>query len=95
MLLSAHINIKSFCLLQGKASLQPPRIVGKLMGVSADKGDRVELTASVQGDPPPTVTWFENNRPLCSNGEVVITNLGTHHSLRLESVKVLIELTTL
>ena len=67
-----------------------PKLSRKLIGVSADVGDNVELNATVEGSPLPTVTWFRNGQALIGHqaSVTIIDNDKAHLRLSLENVKV-------
>ena len=75
----------SATLLQGKA----PKIRKKLVGLSADENDRIELTAIVDGSPLPNAVWFKNGQGLDSSPpDLQIANIDNKYSLIIEQVKV-------
>ena len=70
---------------QGKA----PQIRKKLVGLSADENDRIELTAIVDGLPLPTALWFQNGNPLQNAPpERKICSTDNKYCLVIEKVKV-------
>ena len=67
------------------------RLSQRLIGVSADLGDKVELMGIVEGIPLPAVTWLKDGRTLI--GQAATVNVIDHqracHSLVLENIKVI------
>ena len=58
--------------------------------MSADLGDKVELSAIVEGIPLPSITWLKDGQTLIGQASVnVIDNERTHHGLVLENIKVI------
>lgn len=68
-----------------------PCIVQKLVGVSADLGDQVKLSAVVKGQPEPKVSWERNGLVLTPGMEGIIlsSEAGGHYSLVLVNVEVI------
>jgi hypothetical protein len=67
------------------------RLSQRLIGVSADSGDKVELTGIVEGIPLPAVTWLKDGRTLIGQAATVnvIDHQRARHSLVLENIKVI------
>ena len=69
---------------------QSPFFVQRLVGVSADQGDHVELKCEVNGRPLPKVKWWKGSTPINpKDAGMIISHQGNHHFLTLESVRVI------
>ena len=73
-----------------KLKAKKPRLSQRLIGVSADVGDNVELLATVEGIPQPMVTWLRNGEPFIGKATAsVVDHERAHHRLVLENIKVI------
>lgn len=56
---------------------EPPQILEPLQPVTVKEGDSTTLTATIFGNPAPTITWLKNGKPISKPNSKVIDNTYT------------------